>query len=81
MRRRARITRGISVGHSNKSSALLQEETSVKLGHRFSHRSLGKDVAISAEGSSGRARLQVNFEGAGGKVSGGVVCESNAAVA
>ena len=67
MRRRVRITRGICVGHSNKSSAFLQEETSVKLGQRVSHPRFGEGVVISAEGSGGHARLQVNFEGAGSK--------------
>lgn len=67
MRRRVRITRGICVGHSNKSSAFLQEETSVKLGQRVSHPRFGEGVVISADGSGGHSRLQVNFEGAGSK--------------
>ena len=65
VRRRARIARHIFVGHSSQPSAFLQEETLVKLGHYVSHPSFGEGMVIGAEGSSARAQLQTNFEGAG----------------
>jgi hypothetical protein len=39
----------------------------VKLGHPISYPSFGKGTVVSAGGSGGHARLQVNFEGAGSK--------------
>ncbi|WP_458070166.1 DNA helicase II [Rhodanobacter sp. BL-MT-08] len=67
VRPRVQVTRPIYAGRFNQPSASLQEELPVKLGQRVSHPSFGEGVVISAEGSGGHARLQVNFEGAGSK--------------
>jgi DNA helicase-2/ATP-dependent DNA helicase PcrA len=67
VRPRVQVTRPIYAGRLNQPSASLQEELPVKLGQRVSHPSFGEGVVISAEGSGGHARLQVNFEGAGSK--------------
>jgi len=67
VRPRVQVTRPIYAGRFNQPSASLQEELPVKLGQRVSHPSFGEGVVLSAEGSGGHARLQVNFEGAGSK--------------
>ena len=67
VRPRVQVTRPIYAGRFNQPSSSLQEELPVKLGQRVSHPSFGEGVVISAEGSGGHARLQVNFEGAGSK--------------
>jgi DNA helicase-2/ATP-dependent DNA helicase PcrA len=67
VRPRVQVTRPIYAGRFNQPSASLQEELPVKLGQRVSHPSFGEGTVISAEGSGGHARLQVNFEGAGSK--------------
>ena len=67
VRPRVQVTRPIYAGRFNQASVSLQEELPVKLGQRVSHPSFGEGVVISAEGSGGHARLQVNFEGAGSK--------------
>jgi len=67
VRPRVQVSRPIYAGRFNQPSSSLQEELPVKLGQRVSHPSFGEGVVISAEGSGGHARLQVNFEGAGSK--------------
>lgn len=67
VRPRVQVTRPIYAGRFNPPSASLEEELPVKLGQRVSHPSFGEGVVLSAEGSGGHARLQVNFEGAGSK--------------
>ena len=67
VRPRVQVTRPIYASRFNQPSSSLQEELPVKLGQRVSHPSFGEGVVISAEGSGGHARLQVNFEGAGSK--------------
>jgi DNA helicase-2/ATP-dependent DNA helicase PcrA len=67
VRPRVQTSRPIYAGRFNQPSSSLQEELPVKLGQRVSHPSFGEGTVISAEGSGGHARLQVNFEGAGSK--------------
>ena len=67
VRPRVQVSRPIYAGRFNQPSSSLQEELPVKLGQRVSHPSFGEGVVLSAEGSGGHARLQVNFEGAGSK--------------
>ena len=68
VRRRARITRGISAGRSSQPSAFLQEKTSVKLGDCVSHPSFGEGVVISAEVATTTHAAVVEFEGTGSEM-------------
>ena len=67
VRPRVQTSRPAYAGRFNEGAASLQEELPVKLGQRVSHPTFGEGVVLSAEGSGGHARLQINFENAGSK--------------
>jgi DNA helicase-2/ATP-dependent DNA helicase PcrA len=67
IRPRVQVTRPVYGGNSRYDTAPMEESSPVALGARVTHPSFGEGVVVTAEGSGGHTRIQVNFADAGSK--------------